>query len=80
VSEIVDAEGDVPIVEATLAMARGLGLGVVAEGVETVAQLAYLRRLGCPEAQGFLLSRPLSPAAVQPLLSGELPWSHLFSH
>ncbi|MCW2726852.1 MAG: Diguanylate cyclase protein [Frankiales bacterium] len=46
------------ILLATLAMARGLGLDVVAEGVETQAQLDFLIEQGCPFAQGYLLRRP----------------------
>jgi diguanylate cyclase (GGDEF)-like protein len=79
VSEIGDRAGSAPIVDATLAMAAGLGLEVVAEGVETRGQLAYLRDRGCPLAQGFLLARPLPPDEVLPLLLGERPWAALFS-
>ena len=46
-----------------VALARALGLDVVAEGVETPAQLAVLERVGCRRAQGFLLGAP-EPAAV----------------
>lgn len=46
------------LVEAVLAMARGLGLDAVAEGVETAEQLNFLRRRGCEMAQGFLLGHP----------------------
>jgi diguanylate cyclase (GGDEF)-like protein/PAS domain S-box-containing protein len=48
-----------PVVEATIAVARSLGLDVVAEGVETRAQLEMLRRLGCRRIQGFYASRPV---------------------
>ena len=51
-------ENDSAIVEAIIGMARGLSLDVVAEGVETEAQLARLRQLGCLRAQGYLFSRP----------------------
>ncbi|MBI1291448.1 EAL domain-containing protein [bacterium] len=49
----------VAIFEATLALTRNLGLKILAEGVETEEQLAYLRDRGCNEAQGFLFGRPL---------------------
>ena len=40
-------------------MAHNLGLAVVAEGVETAAQLDFLRTLGCDGVQGYLFSKPL---------------------
>ena len=52
---------DDPIVSAVVALAASLGLVAVAEGVETVEQMAELHRLGCPLAQGYLVSRPLPP-------------------
>jgi diguanylate cyclase (GGDEF)-like protein/PAS domain S-box-containing protein len=61
--------GDAAIVAAILAMARGLGVQVVAEGVETEEQLAELRRLGCELGQGFLLSRPLTADRADALLA-----------
>jgi Amt family ammonium transporter len=48
-----------PIVTAIVALARGLRLDVIAEGVETQEQLDQLRDLGCDYAQGFLLARPM---------------------
>ncbi len=56
------------IVRAILALARTLGLQVVAEGVETTAQRDHLRSLGCDFAQGFLYSRPVPPARATELL------------
>jgi EAL domain-containing protein (putative c-di-GMP-specific phosphodiesterase class I) len=53
------------IVETILALGRHLDFAVIAEGVETAAQLAQLRRLGCQQAQGYYFSWPLPPAAVE---------------
>jgi diguanylate cyclase (GGDEF)-like protein/PAS domain S-box-containing protein len=57
------------IVSATLALAHGLGLSVVAEGVETRAQAEFLARGGCEEFQGFLFSRPVPAIRIDPMLS-----------
>jgi diguanylate cyclase (GGDEF)-like protein/PAS domain S-box-containing protein len=59
IQEIHRANDRAPIVAAIMAMAHSLGLTAVAEGVETVDQLACLHQHGCEEIQGFLLSRPL---------------------
>ena len=59
-----------PIVKAALGLARELGLGVVAEGVETKAQLELLRSWGCREAQGFYFAKPGAPQEITELLSG----------
>jgi diguanylate cyclase (GGDEF)-like protein/PAS domain S-box-containing protein len=59
---------DAAIVTAILAMAKSLGVDVVAEGVETEEQLAHLTRLECHRGQGYLLARPMSAAAVSALL------------
>ena len=61
-------EGDVAITRAIIAMARSLKLAVVAEGVETQAQIDLLVSLGCTTVQGFLLGRPLPAAATANLL------------
>lgn len=59
------------IVNAIIAMANGLGLGIIAEGVETKTQLDYLRARGCAHMQGFLFSRPLPAEAAWGLLREE---------
>jgi len=64
IAEIHSADDDAPIVAATIAMARSLGLEVVAEGVEEAAQLGFLRAAGCDLAQGFYLSHPVEEDAV----------------
>ena len=73
--EFVDGLGesaeDTAIAAAVLSMAHALELDVTAEGVETEAQLSWLRERGCGCAQGFLLGRPV-PAAV---LDADPRWS-----
>ena len=63
----VDAH-DTEIVRAVVALARSLELTCVAEGVETDEQLRHLRHLGCDEAQGYLLARPLPGPELGPAL------------
>ena len=65
-------QGDSAIVTAVLSMARAVGIGAVAEGVETVEQAAQLRSLGCPLAQGYLYARPLAATAADQLVEGSL--------
>jgi diguanylate cyclase (GGDEF)-like protein/PAS domain S-box-containing protein len=65
------SQEDTAIVHAVVGMARALSLGVVAEGVETEAQLAELRRLRCDSAQGYLFSRPLPADEAGAVLAGK---------
>jgi len=69
--ELESSRGDAMIVETIAAMAKGLGLQVAAEGVETEAQLRLLRGVGCEEWQGHLYSEPLEAAAFERLALGE---------
>jgi diguanylate cyclase (GGDEF)-like protein len=62
--ERVDVEGNGVIARAIIAMAHALGLTIVGEGVETEAQLEFLRREGCEFAQGYLLGRPGPPDTI----------------
>ncbi|MBI3620881.1 MAG: EAL domain-containing protein [Nitrospirae bacterium] len=64
VSQIATEKDDSAIVAAIITMAHSLDLKVVAEGVETQAQLDYLAALQCDEAQGYLFSRPLAEKDV----------------
>jgi diguanylate cyclase (GGDEF)-like protein/PAS domain S-box-containing protein len=69
------AEGQIcsPIIPAIICIARGFGLNLVAEGVETDYQMKTLRDLGCDEMQGFFFSRPLPAADVEHLLCNAFP-------
>jgi diguanylate cyclase (GGDEF)-like protein len=60
---------DEAIIATIVTLARQLDKTVVAEGVESDRQLQALRRLGCQEAQGFLLGRPARPEAIAALLA-----------
>jgi diguanylate cyclase (GGDEF)-like protein/PAS domain S-box-containing protein len=60
--------GQGEIVRAIIALARNLGIGVTAEGVETVEQLAALRALDCKSAQGFYFAAPQPPEIAEKLL------------
>ncbi|HEU0054262.1 MAG TPA: EAL domain-containing protein, partial [Longimicrobium sp.] len=62
------------LVQAIVALARNLGVRVVAEGVETPEQLAALRALGCDYGQGYLFSRPLPEADADALLARAPVW------
>jgi diguanylate cyclase (GGDEF)-like protein/PAS domain S-box-containing protein len=69
VKDITSDANDAAIATAAVAMAHSLGLAVIAEGVETAAQLAFLRDRACDEYQGFLLGRPAPAEELSHLLS-----------
>lgn len=58
------------VVEAMIQLAHRLGLTVTAECVETAAQAARLRRIGCDTGQGWLYSRPVSAERISVLVGG----------
>ena len=68
VRDIGSSAGDAALARAVIAMAHGLGVEVVAEGIESLEQLAMLRRYGCDEGQGYFLGRPVVPSEVPALL------------
>jgi EAL domain-containing protein (putative c-di-GMP-specific phosphodiesterase class I) len=69
IAQLADRGAGDTIVRATVAMAHGLGLRVVAEGVETARQLQVLRDVACDEAQGYLFGRPVVPEEVAGVIS-----------
>jgi diguanylate cyclase (GGDEF)-like protein len=64
VADIARDADDAAIVSAIVAMAHGLGIRTVAEGVETCDQVEFLRKRGCDEIQGYLLGRPMPPGEL----------------
>ncbi len=60
VQDVIDDPDDAAITAAIIGMAHTLGMNTLAEGVETEAQVQFLTRHGCQDAQGFLLARPLA--------------------
>ena len=66
--EIVRNADSAAIVVAVIALAHGLGLLAIAEGVETEAQLNFLRAHDCNEMQGYYFSKPLPVAGFEQLL------------
>jgi GAF domain-containing protein len=72
VQEIHSRDDDAPLLSAIVAMAHGLDLQVVGEGVETAEQLDCLLRAGCDRVQGYLLGRPVPPELIDGLISQPL--------
>jgi diguanylate cyclase (GGDEF)-like protein/PAS domain S-box-containing protein len=68
VGDIREDESDASIINAIVAMARGLKLDLIAEGVENRTQLRYLHTKGCSEGQGFIFSPPVAAIELQQLL------------
>jgi len=71
VRNVASSHSDQAIVRATIAMAHSLNLKVIAEGVETREQMAFLCEQGCDEFQGFLFSRAVPPQEFSELLAKE---------
>ena len=60
------------LVEATVRVARSLGMSTVAEGIETAAQAAIVQDLGCDKGQGYRFARPMPAVAMTAWLTGEV--------
>jgi EAL domain-containing protein (putative c-di-GMP-specific phosphodiesterase class I) len=69
--------GDAAVVEAIIAMAHGLGIRVIGEGIETNEQLEFVRLYGCDLAQGFFFSHPLP---IEAFGAWSQDWQHLCDH
>jgi diguanylate cyclase (GGDEF)-like protein len=73
VRDVDRSAGDAAIANAILSLAKSLSLTVTAEGVERPGQLEWLRARGCHEAQGFLLSRPVTAEELETRYFAEVP-------
>jgi EAL domain-containing protein (putative c-di-GMP-specific phosphodiesterase class I) len=69
VQKVLSEEVDATIVRTIIDMAHTLRFTVIAEGVESDAQAAFLRKLGCEQAQGFLFARPMPAADFTDLIA-----------
>jgi diguanylate cyclase (GGDEF)-like protein/PAS domain S-box-containing protein len=75
VSRIGENNENKEIVRTIIMLAQNLGMGVIAEGVETAGQLGLLRELGCQCVQGFLVSKPLPAALAEKMVErAASPW------
>jgi len=74
VSRIGTEAEQTTLVPAIVAMAQQLNMGTIAEGIETPAQVSYLRTLGCVYGQGYLFARPLDQAAATKLVQAPARW------
>jgi diguanylate cyclase (GGDEF)-like protein/PAS domain S-box-containing protein len=73
VRDLATDTDDAGIVSAVVDMGKNLNMRVVAEGVETLEQYAFLKRHRCPEAQGFYFSKPMSATAIARLFATPTP-------
>jgi diguanylate cyclase (GGDEF)-like protein/PAS domain S-box-containing protein len=72
IKDLATRPKDAAVIQAIIALGHGLGLGVVAEGVETLEQWNFLRSINCDAMQGYFFSRPLAPEAIMQLISKKL--------
>jgi EAL domain-containing protein (putative c-di-GMP-specific phosphodiesterase class I) len=69
VNQMMENEENIAIVRTIVALAQNLGMDVIAEGVETEAQLNLLRKLECEKGQGYLFATPLNAAIVEQFIT-----------
>ncbi len=77
VSTMEDGSENGEIVRTVVALAKTLGLNVIAEGIESIHQLHQLRILGCEYGQGYLFSRPVPVEEVERLLEDKTRWENI---
>ncbi|MGZ5477938.1 MAG: EAL domain-containing protein, partial [Thermoanaerobaculia bacterium] len=80
VQDITRGGSDGAIVSAVIAMGKALDIRVIAEGVETLEQLRFLREHGCSEFQGYLFSRPMAASALTEMIHTASPGAYTHSY
>jgi len=70
VHDVERSSRDLALVRTVVSLGETLGLDMIAEGIETVAQLKALRRIGCGQGQGFHLAAPMTAAELERILPG----------
>lgn len=78
INQLTPGSSDFVLCEAIIAMAHKLGLKVVAEGVETKAQLGLLVSVGCDFAQGYLFAKPMPAEQFEQMMLSGVSFDHLF--
>ena len=73
IADVGSNDADQVVTGAVISLAQKLGLRVIAEGVETDEQLAFLRRSNCDEMQGYHFSRPVPARGIEDLLRRDIP-------
>lgn len=79
VGRMADDTGQLDIIQTIVSLTHRLGVGVIAEGVETQGQLDQLKQLGCEYGQGFLVSVPIDSQAAYALLKETHSHGHILS-
>jgi len=73
ISDILNNENDRAVASAVISLGQKLNLRVIAEGVETEAQVAFLRENNCDEMQGYRFSRPIPALDIEKMLTLPTP-------
>jgi diguanylate cyclase (GGDEF)-like protein len=74
VNDVLTDKDDAEIAIAIIRLSHALNLRVVAEGVESVEQVAFLKQNGCDEIQGYVVAKPLTPVKVSELFASHFPF------
>jgi EAL domain-containing protein (putative c-di-GMP-specific phosphodiesterase class I) len=76
VRDLIEHHDSSPIINAIIGIARGFGMHLMAEGIETRHQMETLQEMGCEEMQGFFFSKPLPAGEVERLLFDSGRWGN----